>query len=172
MEATCFSETSLEFQRTTWLFISTGRTLNNHPCHYLKFSKKYKCSILSYEMIVPSFINSHRSVPKILGEESIMTHWLTYWNKENRRGIIIIIHLLVRNRRLVISSWIIILAQEAKYSPNKFSLNGTETPSHFLGEYINICLVEWRRYICHDYFCKGWQDELLLADPMLEKATG
>jgi hypothetical protein len=36
---TCFSETSVGFQRTTWHYISEDRNLHNHCCENLKFYK-------------------------------------------------------------------------------------------------------------------------------------
>jgi hypothetical protein len=36
MEETCSSETSADFQRTTWHYISADRTLHNHCCENLK----------------------------------------------------------------------------------------------------------------------------------------
>jgi hypothetical protein len=36
MEATSSSETSVDFQRNTWRYISEDRTLNNHHCENLK----------------------------------------------------------------------------------------------------------------------------------------
>jgi hypothetical protein len=37
MEATCSSETSDLFQRTTWRYIPEDATLHNHRCENLKF---------------------------------------------------------------------------------------------------------------------------------------
>jgi hypothetical protein len=36
MEATCSSEMSVDFQRTTWRYVAEDRTLHNHRCHNLK----------------------------------------------------------------------------------------------------------------------------------------
>jgi hypothetical protein len=37
MEATCFSETSIYFQRTTRLYIPGDRNRHKHGCEYLRF---------------------------------------------------------------------------------------------------------------------------------------
>jgi hypothetical protein len=39
MESTCSSETSVDFQRTTWRYIPDDRTLHDHRCDNLKFCK-------------------------------------------------------------------------------------------------------------------------------------
>jgi hypothetical protein len=36
MEAVCFSETLVAFQRTTWRYIAEDSTLHNHRCEDLK----------------------------------------------------------------------------------------------------------------------------------------
>jgi hypothetical protein len=41
MEATCSSETSLEFQRTTQHYITEDRTLHNCQGKIFKFDKKF-----------------------------------------------------------------------------------------------------------------------------------
>jgi hypothetical protein len=37
---TCSSETSVDFQRTTWRYSPENRTLHNHRCENLKFYMK------------------------------------------------------------------------------------------------------------------------------------
>jgi hypothetical protein len=42
MEATCSSETSVDFQQTTWRYIAEDRTLYNHHCANPKsYNKNY-----------------------------------------------------------------------------------------------------------------------------------
>jgi hypothetical protein len=53
MEATCSSETSLDFQRTTWRYIPEERTLRNHRCENLKSYKRKRC-ILPHSLPRPS----------------------------------------------------------------------------------------------------------------------
>jgi hypothetical protein len=51
MEATCFSETSVDFQRTTRRYITEDRTLCNHRCRHCQKIKNDKQQLAGTEQI-------------------------------------------------------------------------------------------------------------------------
>jgi hypothetical protein len=74
MEATCSSEMSLDFQRTTQRFIPEDKTLHNHRCENLKSYNikkplsKYGCEIWStIEKDTVVYSKRERNILKMCG---------------------------------------------------------------------------------------------------------
>jgi hypothetical protein len=55
MEATCSSETSADFQRTTQRYIPEDRILHNQPCENLKFCMSQKYLISVHALLITIF---------------------------------------------------------------------------------------------------------------------
>jgi hypothetical protein len=69
MEATCYSETSVDFQRATWRYISEDRIIHNHLCEnlssykatntflklHLYFRMPFKGSVISLLLLFTDF---------------------------------------------------------------------------------------------------------------------
>jgi hypothetical protein len=60
MEATCLSETSVDFQWSTWCYIPEGRILHNHSYEDLKIF--YQCSLHTFTQVTlhGNSANSHK----------------------------------------------------------------------------------------------------------------
>jgi hypothetical protein len=62
MEVTCSTETSVDFQRTTWRYIPEDRTLHNHRCENVKSCKNNPVFLISIVNIRPFCFSTSRKL--------------------------------------------------------------------------------------------------------------
>jgi hypothetical protein len=75
MEAICFSETSIDFQRTTRRYITEESTLRNYRCENLKSYKKPSCLGYSSTMEMEVTCSSEGGTSHQGHNQSIFTLW-------------------------------------------------------------------------------------------------